>query len=542
MGRVARAALASHGTAVAGRRPAGLARALAIGLLVALLQAGWGFGFSHAVRDDNLGDDEGIALMGAERILAGQVPYRDFFMFVGPLTAYVTAAGFSAFGASMLTARCVLIGAATLATALIYALARRLLGPVASGLAAGLYALAGLSALPILNHHWLATVLSLAAIVAALPWVRQPSATWPAVAGVLAAMATLTVQTTGCGLGLALLAWLLLVRPGAGGARAALWLLAGALAVILPVFALFAQTQALPALAYHLVAWPATRYVPVEATAFFQLPSQLRLPWLADRGTAALLGLALITTTGWSLWSARHVRRPRHAVMLLLGLATAAALAASLTRPNGTYLFVRVLPFGLPLAFAWWRQVAHRRGGGSRLAVAPLALAALLLAHPLATWRAFAHGFDPTTYAVDTPRGRLYAESSAGAVAFREALAFVQAQAPPGGPAWAGPYLPTLAFLSARPSPVDIDFLVPAENGPQHVERVARALDRARPRAVVWAPQSAAVGRQFDDGPERARFLEGLAPIQALLDRCYRPTPSRAGAVQLLVYDPGRCG
>jgi len=52
--------------------------------------------------------DEGILLQGAQRLLAGQVLYRDFFSFYTPGSYYALALLFKIFGSSLLVARTVL--------------------------------------------------------------------------------------------------------------------------------------------------------------------------------------------------------------------------------------------------------------------------------------------------------------------------------------------------------------------------------------------------------------------------------------------------
>src|SRR6266700_2472172 len=53
----------------------------------------------------SLEPDEGIVLRGAERILAGEVPYRDFFSFYTPGSFYLVAFLFRVFGDSFAVAR-----------------------------------------------------------------------------------------------------------------------------------------------------------------------------------------------------------------------------------------------------------------------------------------------------------------------------------------------------------------------------------------------------------------------------------------------------
>ena len=49
--------------------------------------------------------DEGIVLTGAMRVVAGQVPYRDFYFIYGPAEIYILAGLFKLFGPSLLAER-----------------------------------------------------------------------------------------------------------------------------------------------------------------------------------------------------------------------------------------------------------------------------------------------------------------------------------------------------------------------------------------------------------------------------------------------------
>ncbi|MGA9057833.1 MAG: glycosyltransferase family 39 protein, partial [Terriglobia bacterium] len=73
----------------------------------------------------NLDADEGVILQGAQRILNGEVPYRDFFSFFTPGSYYWMALLFKVFGDSILVARAALIVYGGLFSVLTYLLARR---------------------------------------------------------------------------------------------------------------------------------------------------------------------------------------------------------------------------------------------------------------------------------------------------------------------------------------------------------------------------------------------------------------------------------
>src|SRR5437867_5153992 len=54
--------------------------------------------------------DEGITLQGAQRILNGQIPYRDFFAFYTPGSYYWDALLMRIFGSSFVVMRLMLVG------------------------------------------------------------------------------------------------------------------------------------------------------------------------------------------------------------------------------------------------------------------------------------------------------------------------------------------------------------------------------------------------------------------------------------------------
>src|SRR5438309_9204351 len=69
--------------------------------------------------------DEGIILQGAQRILRGEVLYRDFFSFFTPGSYYFVALLFKVFGSSFLVARTALVFFGGIYSVISYLLARR---------------------------------------------------------------------------------------------------------------------------------------------------------------------------------------------------------------------------------------------------------------------------------------------------------------------------------------------------------------------------------------------------------------------------------
>src|SRR5215469_17142678 len=94
----------------------------AIPLLIFVFCCAYLYLFRHY---STLEPDEGIVLRGAERILAGQIPYRDFFTFYTPGTLYLVAGLFRVFGDSFAVARISLAITGAICSVVTYALARR---------------------------------------------------------------------------------------------------------------------------------------------------------------------------------------------------------------------------------------------------------------------------------------------------------------------------------------------------------------------------------------------------------------------------------
>src|ERR1044071_3009268 len=77
------------------------------------------------LRYTTLEPDEGIVLQGAERILRGEIPYRDFFSFYTPGSFYLISIVFRLFGDSFVIARFSLAVAGAICSVIAYLLARR---------------------------------------------------------------------------------------------------------------------------------------------------------------------------------------------------------------------------------------------------------------------------------------------------------------------------------------------------------------------------------------------------------------------------------
>ena len=152
--------------------------------------------------------DEGIILQGAQRILSGQVLYRDFFSFFTPGSYYLLALLFKIFGSSLSVARTTLVFFGAISSVLNYLLARRVCSQGSAFTIAILVTVTGLPFRFLVLHNWDSTLWACLALYCAVRLLESPQWKWAFATGSFAALTFLFEQSKGAGLCLGL---------GAGG-------------------------------------------------------------------------------------------------------------------------------------------------------------------------------------------------------------------------------------------------------------------------------------------------------------------------------------
>lgn len=148
--------------------------------------------------------DEGILLQGAQRILAGQVAYRDFFSFYTPGSYYELTLVFRLFGSSLVVARTMLAVTGAILSVIIYLLARRACSQAS---AITIAAFATVSSLPyrfLVLHNWNGTLWACLALYCAVRFVEHPGWKWAFALGSLTSITVAFEQSKGAGLCLGL--------------------------------------------------------------------------------------------------------------------------------------------------------------------------------------------------------------------------------------------------------------------------------------------------------------------------------------------------
>jgi 4-amino-4-deoxy-L-arabinose transferase-like glycosyltransferase len=440
-------------------------------------------------------NDEGIATMGAWRILTGQVPYRDFFAIETPLSFYLVAPLYKLLGPSFEAGRIVtqLLGIALVVS--VFRLARRWIpSPLFAAVPLAFLCQAGVGLLPFANHHWFADVFCLASLTTAERALSDERAHWWPFAGAAAALAFESLQDQGILIliGLGLIA--ALAPPREQRAKSVGLFLAGAFVAGLPL-ALIVLPRSGFAPAWHdLVVFPLTAYrqSPGNAYGFFQPFGEIFAQWSSGAWRHAPVYIFATTITSLSL-----IVSPIAAVPLVLWTwrRRGGSKAAAVLLLVGVIDFVltachRWAPINLQwaaappaLALGWWLHHEHEASPKGRRATT---LAAIVL---LAAFGVFGIGrigqaMEPRIwFDVVSPAGVTRIPSRGAGQLVQEMIATVGQRVPAQESllvyAW-----PTWAFATLHPCPVRWDGFAPPDFPPGKYTHGAIA--EVEDKKVAW--------------------------------------------------------
>ena len=218
----------------------------------------------------NLGSsDEATYLYEAKRLLHGEIMYRDVFDFITPGWMYLMAAMFWAFGTDIATARVGMAVIHGVGIVLLYCTARALgVGRPLASLTALAYLVLSPPVWPVASQHWLSTVLTVALVWACAARDRERRG-FAFVPGIILGLLVCTQQQRGVPMGLGMVGWLVVdhvvarrfaPRPFSALVRDVSTFAAGALVVIVPVFAILALRAGVGPIWQALVRFPIENY------------------------------------------------------------------------------------------------------------------------------------------------------------------------------------------------------------------------------------------------------------------------------------------
>jgi dolichyl-phosphate-mannose-protein mannosyltransferase len=445
-----------------------------------------------------LNADEGIVLQGAQRILAGQVLYRDFFSFYTPGSYYWMALLFKIFGSSILVGRTALIVYGGLFSLLAYLLARRVCARWSALLAAYMVTLTCVPFRFNVLHNWDSTLLAYLALYFAVLLLERRHWFWALAAGTLGSLTVLFEHSKGAGLalgltiGFALLAWRGGIREWFD--RRQLAALAGGFVwPFLPTFAYFSAHHAVREMLAGWL-WPLFHYSAANKLPYGYLVMSttdrgalFRGDWIARAivsvtvGPVILLPLLPIVAIVVLCWFAYKSWRnksasPRRCYFILISSCLCGLLiSAFLTgRPDFTHLnymgplFYLVIAWaidGLTSRWRFWRFVA------------PVPVFCIFVSST-------AFGM---AMLLESRNAQHLTRTVHGTIRTREAdpvLAYLQQNSKPGERILVYPYQALYYYLSGTFSPTSFDFLQPGMHSPEQFEQALNEI-RTQPTGLV---------------------------------------------------------
>lgn len=413
--------------------------------------------------------DEGLVLAPADRILHGQVPYRDFYLFTGPLIPYLFAGWMEVFGASLLSAQILLWLVRAGTCALLYPVAARLV-PAPLAVAPSLMLLFSYAAEP--DHyvnHWVGNLFLALALATLAAWADRPSAAKAAATGATVGWAALTLHSFGTAMGAAAVATMLIAQRSP---RPLLPFAAGLAAAVAPWLAWFAAQEALVPMWHDLVTSnlyrAAFEYVR-PATALGLLAS-----WLRPQAGAERVLSALVLAGGVVATLATPFLKPRHPVALATMAAALGMYAASTYRLLPSQLQLHAFPaFVLAVHLGWSHGRALRALGAVYLALfLPLGY--------MARERA-----EEARHPVNFPRGSARVRSPQEAEDLQRLVRFLEKRNAGRSHAFFTPYEPNLYFLMDLRNPTPYQQMRALQYSPDQMEVALEAL-RRHPEARLF--------------------------------------------------------
>lgn len=469
--------------------------------------------------------DDGFTLVAAERILRGQLPYRDYFTFIMPGSPYLMATWFKLFGSSYAVAKSVLLVYTGIFGAITYLLARRLYDRSTALFAAALLIWGCMPFRFLVLHNWDSTLFALITLYCAQRSLEPPCRCWSFFAGFAAASTCLIEQSRGAGLlmGLVIAAAIFLLqgRIRRWGSFANLcWAVTGLTVPLTVTFAYFASHHAIPALLNSLL-WPASHYSTVNRVAFGWVP----ISNLGDLYSTGSLGGRLLV----AFFSAPMLLISTLALLVLA--ATVYAIVLRYKSAPSTAIDLQVLGgsvfFGVFLAFlSTGRRDTHRL-----FYLAPLfvylvpsilnikhpRLNTLYRARPLvACLLLFSFGGFGMIPILNALRHTTRTETRRGTVRFGyndEVIPYIERHVSEGEHLYVHPYQPLYNFLTGTANPTRFDFLQPGMATSDQYESAIRDLETDRTRFVLLDTTFAAnkIPETWPSTPDRAIAVDPLA-------------------------------
>lgn len=340
--------------------------------------------------------DEGTVLFEALRLSEGDVMYRDFFAFQGPVFSLMNAAAFRVFGFSLVLAQALQLLVNAVSAAFLSIVVSRLAGRIVALSAALVFITVLVPMWPYAYPHWFALLFAHGALVAMTS--PSPRPVTFGLAGLCLGLTLWTIQSLGVTLlagALGLVAAEPLLRRQVGEAlRRSAFVAAGAGVATVACLGFFAVNGAVDELWWSMFEWPFRHYRGINTTDYaaflvdhidsnraqphvWRLISQFAIVFIASLPVAGLVSaLVVVAIAARRQW--RKVEPVQSSVLLTAATALAALLPIFLagTRRDVVHLAF-VSSFGLVALAALASTLVARSRAVKALTITSFVLAAL---------------------------------------------------------------------------------------------------------------------------------------------------------------------
>lgn len=407
--------------------------------------------------------DEGLVLAPADRLLHGEVVYRDFFLFTGPLVPWMWAGFMGVLGPSVASAQLLLALVRAGCVTVLYLLSARCLPPLAAAVPPLVFLFSYAAEPDHYVNHWGGNLFLLLAAWGLVEWAVRPSRRLLLLTGVATAAAILTLHSFGAAQAAAAGATVLWARRG----RELPYLVAGLALGLAPALTYLALHGALPGMWDGLV----TSNVYRAGFEYVRIPTALRLLTGSPSLASALILLPLAATlVGIPVLLARDPGS-RTPVLVAVFASALAMYSASLYR-----LLPSQLQLHAYLSFVLLAVLLHRTWRPSLLLLLGMAVPLGFQARAAASAKVFPVAF---------PRGEARVASPQEAADLQRLVAFLEKRLAHGNEALFTPYEPNLYFLMDVRNPTRFSQMRALQYSQGQMEEALASL-RQRPRARVF--------------------------------------------------------
>ena len=445
--------------------------------------------------------DEGIVLQGAQRILHGQVMYRDFFSFLTPGSFYLHAFLFRIFGSSFIVPRTSLAFIGGVFSLIGYLLARRVCSRASTLLGIVLLTFTTLPYRFLTLHNWDSTLLALLGLYCAVRMAESGRSGWIFAIGSLTSLTALFEQSKGAGMAVGLLLGFGVLWKSNRfvlNGKQCIWLIAGFTWPFLITFIYFGSQHAIPAMLGDWL-WPIRHYTAANRVRFgYANWSEETRHLLWETGSLGIRGfrflalsptflvpaLMIIAVGLFCYWSYKLVRAGATAEQpayycVVTGVLVGLLLSVVMVRADIIH-FMYLQPIsGLLLV---WIFDGRNIPGRLFKAVHPIVSAFLILAFLLFAIPLLLRAVN-APYKLETRRGVITTPEP------DTVTPFTQARVAPGASVFVYPYLPLYNYFTATFSPTSLDYFQPGMNTPEQSQAILNELKSGGVPIALFEPQ-----------------------------------------------------